>query len=90
MADRLNVLGFKNSRLIGRLVFELAGLGLDHRPYINKPVLSFDNTTWNSIYQQKRHRARAYKDLLYHKLNIPKWSQSLPKAMPTQLTVKQK
>jgi hypothetical protein len=87
MADGLNILGFKNSRLIGRLVFELAGLGLDHRPYINKPVLSFDNTIWNSIYQQKRHRARAYKELLYHKLNIPKWSQSLPAQMPEQLTV---
>ena len=89
MADGLNMFGFKNSRLKlnGRIVFEFAGLGLDHRPYINKPVLEFNNTIWNSIYQQKRHRARAYKDLLYKKLNIPKWSQILPITMPDQLIV---
>lgn len=90
MADGLNMFGFKNSRLKlnGRIVFEFAGLGLDHRPYINKPVLEFNNTIWNSIYQQKRHRATAYKDLLYKKLNIPKWSQILPNTMPDHLTVK--
>ena len=92
LADRLNILGFRNPnlKLNGRIVFEFAGLGLDHSPYINKAVLTFDNNLWNSIYQQKRRRAVAYKNLLCHKLNIPAWSQSLPKAMPTQLTVKQK
>lgn len=90
LADKLNMLGAKNPKLKlnGRIVFEFAGLGLDHRPYINKSMLSFDNTDWNAIYQQKRHRAKAYKSLLYSKLKIPLWTQELPAMMPDELTVR--
>jgi hypothetical protein len=89
LADRLNILGFRNPqlKLNGRIVFEFASLGVDHSPYINKSLLEFNSSIWNSIYQQKRHRARAYKDLLCKKLNIPTWAQSLPARMPEQLTV---
>jgi hypothetical protein len=89
LADRLNILGFRNPqlKLNGRIVFEFASLGVDHSPYINKSLLEFNSSIWNSIYQQKRHRARAYKDLLCKKLNIPTWAQSLPARMPELLTV---